>query len=142
MSVSIAVVWLIPGVNPAAEATPLWAVLPSLVLAISGTALFKSWELRVENATSFTDIPAGLLPVPDSMHKRTNDQSRRSPTCCIRDAVDDAHNNRDAATVMQDRGTINSEYCTDTGMHQREAAGESGLTAALLEVHTSTGAGS
>lgn len=36
--------WLIPGLNPHAEHTPLWSVLTSLLLCLLGVWLWRSWE--------------------------------------------------------------------------------------------------
>ena len=66
MSVAISLVWLIPGLNPAASATPLWSILPAIALALIGTAIYKRWELRQPDDACA--IPPGLEPVPDAMH--------------------------------------------------------------------------
>lgn len=70
MSVAISLVWLIPGLNPAAAATPLWSILPAIALGLLGTVAYKRWELRQEGGASSVDVVPGLEPVPDSMHAR------------------------------------------------------------------------
>ena len=37
-------VWLVPGVNPAPAATPLWSALASAALTLGGVALLRAWE--------------------------------------------------------------------------------------------------
>ena len=66
-STVLAVIWLIPGVNPAAAATPLWAVLPALFLGLAGTALYKRWEMTGE-AEGGGLHARGLEPVPDDLY--------------------------------------------------------------------------
>lgn len=73
MSVAISLVWLVPGLNPAAAATPLWSILPALALALLGSVVYKRWELRTEAgaAGGGGGVGAGvrgLQPVPDAMH--------------------------------------------------------------------------
>ena len=73
MSVAISLVWLIPGLNPAAAATPLWSILPAIALGLLGTVAYKWWELRQEGGASSSgggDVVPGLEPVPDAMHAR------------------------------------------------------------------------
>ena len=41
----MATLFLIPGVNPFPAYTPVWSVLTSLALSIVGVVLWKSWEL-------------------------------------------------------------------------------------------------
>jgi hypothetical protein len=71
ISASVSAVWLIPGVDPDPQATPLWSVLPALALAMCGTAAFKYWELGAAAAAAALPqkpAPLGLGPVPDTMH--------------------------------------------------------------------------
>ena len=65
-SVVISVTWLIPGLNPDAQATPLWAILPALALGLTGTAIYKHWELRYDEADGVH--ARGLEPVPDDLY--------------------------------------------------------------------------
>ena len=85
-SVSVSLVWLIPGLDPAAAATPLWSILPALALALAGTVAFKAWEIRATAALLLLHrqrqqqqqiqgggadealYPPGLAPVADAMH--------------------------------------------------------------------------
>lgn len=79
-SVSVSLVWLIPGLDPAAAATPLWSILPALALALAGTVAFKAWEIRATGALLLMqqqksiqgggaeEAPPGLAPVADAMH--------------------------------------------------------------------------
>ncbi len=66
-SALISVVWLIPGLNPDAAATPLWAIGPALALGLAGTAVYKRWELRHDGGAHAMHA-AGLEPVPDDLH--------------------------------------------------------------------------
>jgi hypothetical protein len=44
VTMTTAAFWLIPGTNPNPSDTPLWSVLTSLGLSITGTILWKWWE--------------------------------------------------------------------------------------------------
>jgi hypothetical protein len=39
-----ALVWLVPGVNPAPQDTPLWSALGSFALMVGGVGLLRAWE--------------------------------------------------------------------------------------------------
>ena len=53
-------VWLVPGVNPAPAATPLWSALLSCALTLGGVALLRLWEARQGDPAVTAE---GLLPV-------------------------------------------------------------------------------
>ena len=56
VTASTALVWLIPGVNPNPESTPAWSVLVSLVLALTGSVLWKRWEGRTPPEEQFPEL--------------------------------------------------------------------------------------
>lgn len=56
--------WLIPGTNPAPNATPLWSALTSSALTLLGVSLFRVWELRQPEGEMIT--LDGLQPCGDS----------------------------------------------------------------------------
>ena len=66
-SALISIVWLVPGLNPDAQATPLWAIGPALALGLAGTAIYKRWELRNDGGAHAMRA-AGLEPVPDDLY--------------------------------------------------------------------------
>ena len=58
VTASTALVWLIPGVNPSPSSTPLWSVLVSLLLALTGSLLWKAWESKTPPEEQFEAIYA------------------------------------------------------------------------------------
>jgi membrane protein YdbS with pleckstrin-like domain len=59
--------WLVfSSLNPNKESTPLWSVLPALVVLIAGTVLWKYWEYReaqkLENKT--LDVQGDIEKTP------------------------------------------------------------------------------
>ena len=43
--VTVSLIWLIPGVNPAAQFTPWWTSVGALALSVAGVVVWKRWEL-------------------------------------------------------------------------------------------------
>lgn len=58
--------WLIPSTNPNPDNTPLWSVLVSLVLSLSGVVLWKVWEHSVQPAHEQFDLQSPKATAADA----------------------------------------------------------------------------